>query len=231
LLIFIFTLSAILSLTFWTMRNSATLSQIIEKENKLTQDSYRVYSQMKDLVFAGLSPDIYRFIKGHVYMPSFNTVYKTWVESTVEFQESFLDYMESKELNGLMNNVQLRNEYNIIMTLSANAFLKIQSLIEKFTLIRSSEIITLSESSYIEFLIQDNESLDEFLDELRSTSIYLSTNLESYLQPFFTKIEMEAQILQKRIFWIFGIVAFSLVVLMTIFATMLLRRIIKQINL
>lgn len=92
----------ILLLSYWSTNRSADYNQIIEEGNNLTTEANNVYGLIKDLVFAGFAPEMYRFVKGYVYMPNFNTIYNNWVRDVEQFQYNFYRFMELDELKRLL---------------------------------------------------------------------------------------------------------------------------------
>jgi len=201
------------------MHEISEFKKIIDFGNSLITDSNHIHSLMKDYMLYMFTPQTYNLLKDLIYAPRPYILFKEWQKATNKYKKSFSNFISDKRVLALLSDSELKDKYNVALTMSSKAFTKIDSLNQSINQLEKAGILG-KENVYIYIQTKD-EKLIRLFDEVRSTSYYFVNNFESFLKHFINSLEHESFIIQKQIIFIFYIISTTIGIFILIFSFIL----------
>ena len=221
-----FTLLSIIGLSLWNWNRMQRLHQTTIEGQKLLNQSQKVMGLMKDIIFDLFSHNMYNQIRSLTYSPRSVATYKTFQKAVDEYQNTFMDFVEARELT-ILQDEELQDIYNTALTLNQKAQEKLDTM--SSILLKLQEMNLEGESLYN--AMQKDESLIPFFQEFRETSYYFTNTFESFMNHFFTSFQKQSRKLERQLYILFLIVSLASGFISILYSTLTSREIISKISL
>ena len=181
---------------------------------------------MKDIIFDLFAPHMYSQIRSLTYAPRSIAAYKTWLVAVDQYQNSFLDFIDDRDLT-IMQDDELQDLYETSLTLNQKALDKLYYMSE--ILGRLQNLDAGEEDLYV--LMQRDETLIPFFDEFRDTSFYFTNTFESFMNHFFSSFKEQSRRQERDLFLLFILTSLLMGGVALSYALIISRQIIQKISL
>lgn len=205
----------IILLCFFAGYKIFQLERTISRGFNLIAEARSIHGLLKDIIFDMFNPQMYNMLLDLTYSPSTPYIIKIWIEKEDEFRTSFKMFLNSKELKSLLNNSEMKVEYDALMNITNKVYIQIDEL-EKTILDLQSKGIFGQEKFYFKLQNQNDENRERFFIQVRTTSYYITNTFESYLNYFILSLKEQAAALQWMI-----IISLLIIILITGFLVLL----------
>ncbi|MDA3957310.1 histidine kinase [Oceanispirochaeta sp.] len=221
-----FSLATITGLSLWNWKRLQSLNETILQGQRLQTHSRNVMGLMKDIIFDLFAPHMYSQIRSLTYAPRSIAAYKTWLEAVDQYQMTFMDFIDDRDLN-IMQDDELQDLYKTALTLNQKALNKLYYMSE--ILGRLQNLEAGEKGLYV--LMQKDETLIPFFDEFRDTSFYFTNTFESFMNHFYRSFREQSKRQERELYILFILTSLLMGGIALIYALIISRQIVQKINL
>ncbi len=221
-----FSLISITGLSLWNAKRLQRLNQTIYQGQELLNQSQKVMSLMKDIVFDLFAPQMYGQIRSLTYSPRSLATYKTWLKAVEDYQVIFNQFLENRDLE-IFQEEELQDIYDTALTLNQKALDKLSTMSSILLVLRGMN----QEGEQLYNTMQSDQELIPFFQEFRDTSYYFTNTFESFMSHFFTSFLEKSRILERDLYLLFILVSLLTGGASLIYARILSREILSKIRL